>query len=228
MPEVIFPGAAGRVEGRYQEPSKEGAPIALVLHGHPRAGGSMQDRVTVQLYKLFASKGFGVLRFNFRGIGRSQGVFDNGMGELSDAASALDYLQSMNPNAEQCWVGGYSFGAWIGLQLLMRRPEIDGFLAVAPPANHYDLSFLAPCPASGVIIYGTRDSVTTAQDMERVISRIRTQKNIKVDAAVVEGADHFFRGRDPGEDHLADVERHAREYLERRLAAPPRPPNVKR
>ena len=121
----------------------------------------MQDRVTVQLYKLFAEFGFGVLRFNFRGIGRSQGVFDNGMGELSDAASALDYLQSMNPNAEQCWVGGYSFGAWIGLQLLMRRPEIDGFIAVSPPANHYDLSFLAPCPASGVIIYGTRDSVTT-------------------------------------------------------------------
>jgi uncharacterized protein len=177
MPEVIFPGAAGRVEGRYQEPPKEGAPIALILHGHPRAGGSMQDRVTVQLYKLFVDKGFGVLRFNFRGIGRSQGVFDNGMGELSDAASALDYLQGMNPNAEQCWVGGYSFGAWIGLQLLMRRPEIDGFIAVAPPANHYDLSFLAPCPASGVIIYGTRDSVTTAQDMERVIGRIRTQKN---------------------------------------------------
>ena len=94
----------------------------------------MQDRVTVQLYKLFTDYGFGVLRFNFRGIGRSQGIFDNGMGELSDAASALDYLQSMNPNAEQCWVGGYSFGAWIGLQLLMRRPEIDGFIAVAPPA----------------------------------------------------------------------------------------------
>ena len=90
----------------------------------------MQDRVTVQLYKLFVDYGFGVLRFNFRGIGRSQGVFDNGMGELSDAASALDYLQAMNPNAEQCWVGGYSFGAWIGLQLLMRRPEIDGFIAV--------------------------------------------------------------------------------------------------
>jgi alpha/beta superfamily hydrolase len=150
------------------------------------------------------------------------------MGELSDAASALDYLQSMNPNAEQCWVGGYSFGAWIGLQLLMRRPEIDGFIAVSPPANHYDLSFLAPCPASGVIIYGTRDSVTTAPDMERVIGRIRTQKNIKVDGAPVEGADHFFRGRDPGEDHLAAVEKHARDYLERRLAAPPRPPTSKR
>lgn len=228
MAEVIFPGAAGRVEGRYSEPKREGAPIALVLHGHPRAQGSMQDRVTVQLYKLFVDFGFATLRFNFRGIGRSQGIFDNGMGELSDAASALDYLQAMNPNAEQCWVGGYSFGAWIGLQLLMRRPEIDGFLAVSPPANHYDLSFLAPCPASGIIIYGTRDSVTTASDMERVISRVRTQKNIKVDAAPVEGADHFYRGRDPGEDHLPEVEAYARAYLERRLAAPPPPPASKR
>jgi alpha/beta superfamily hydrolase len=78
------------------------------------------------------------------------------------------------------------------------------------------------------VIYGTRDSVTTASDMERAISRIRTQKNIKVDAASIEGADHFFRGRDPGEDHLADVEKHARAYLERRLAAPPRPPASKR
>ena len=224
MPEVIFPGAAGRVEGRYSEPPREGAPIALILHSHPKAGGSMQDRVSVLLYKLFVEFGFGVLRFNFRGIGRSQGIFDNGMGELSDAASALDYLQGMNPNAEQCWVGGYSFGAWIGLQLLMRRPEIDGFIAVSPPANHYDLSFLAPCPASGVIIYGGRDSVTTTADMERVISRIRTQKNIKVDGALVPGADHFYRSRDPGEDHLAEVEAHARAYLERRMAAPPRPP----
>ncbi|MEJ0060997.1 MAG: alpha/beta hydrolase [Terricaulis sp.] len=228
MPEVIFPGAAGRVEGRYSEPKREGSPIALILHGHPRAGGSMQDRVTVQLYKLFVDFDFAVLRFNFRGIGRSQGVFDNGMGELSDAASALDYLQSMNPNAEQCWVGGYSFGAWIGLQLLMRRPEIDGFLAVSPPANHYDLSFLAPCPASGLILYGTRDSVTTASDMERVVARIRTQKNIKVDHQPIEGADHFFRGRDPGEDMLPEVEVRARAYLAKRLAAPPPPPASKR
>jgi alpha/beta superfamily hydrolase len=224
MPEVIFPGAAGRIEGRYHEPPREGAPIALILHGHPRAKGSLQDRVTVQLYKLFTSFEFAVLRFNFRGIGRSQGEFDNGMGELSDAASALDYLQSLNPNAEQCWVGGYSFGAWIGLQLLMRRPEIDGFLAVSPPANHYDLSFLAPCPASGLIIYGTRDSVTTAPDMERVVARIRTQKNIKVDQQPVEGANHFYYGREPTEDYLPQVEQHARAYLDRRLAAPPPPP----
>lgn len=219
MPEVIFPGPAGRVEGRYSEPKRENAPIALILHAHPRAGGSMQDRITVQLFQIFTKFGFATLRFNFRGIGRSQGVFDNGMGELSDAASALDYLQSVNPNAEQCWVAGYSFGAWIGLQLLMRRPEIDGFIAISPPANHYDLSFLAPCPASGLIVYGTKDGVAPPSDTERVVSKIRTQKNIKVDAAAVEGADHFYRNpSDKTQDYLADVEKHVTAYLERRLS----------
>ncbi|MDX2232863.1 MAG: alpha/beta hydrolase, partial [Hyphomonadaceae bacterium] len=219
MPDVIFAGPSGRVEGRYSEPKRENAPIALILHAHPRAGGSMQDRITVQLFQIFTRMGFATLRFNFRGIGRSQGVFDNGMGELSDAASALDYLQGINPNAEQCWVGGYSFGAWIGLQLLMRRPEIDGFIAVSPPANHYDLSFLAPCPASGLIVYGTKDGVSPPSDVERVVSKIRTQKNIKVDAQPVEGADHFYRNpQDKTQDYLPDVEKHVTAYLERRLS----------
>jgi alpha/beta superfamily hydrolase len=228
MPEVIINGPEGRLEGRYHISKQPNAPIALLLHPHPQHGGTMNNKVVYTLYHAFVKRGFAALRFNFRGVGRSQGVWDRGEGELSDAAAALDWLQDMNQNAGACWIAGFSFGAYIGMQLLMRRPEIDGFIAVAPPANHYDLSFLAPCPASGVIIYGTRDSVTTAQDMERVISRIRTQKNIKVDGQAVEGADHFFRGRDPGEDHLADVEKHARAYLERRLAAPPRPPTAKR
>jgi alpha/beta superfamily hydrolase len=220
MPDVIFPGPAGRVEGRYAEPPRENAPIALILHGHPRAGGSMQDRVSVQLAQVFQKAGFAVLRFNFRGIGRSQGTFDNAMGELSDATSALDYLQSINPNAEQCWVAGYSFGAYIGLQLLMRRPEIDGFIAVAPPANHYDLSFLAPCPASGLVVYGTRDAVAPASDVERVVAKIKTQKNIKVDHSAVDGADHLFK--DPSNkaaDYLPALEQKVAAYLEKRMAA---------
>ena len=68
------------------------------------------------------------------------------MGELSDAAAALDWLQGMNADAKSCWIAGYSFGAWIGMQLLMRRPEIDCFISVSPPANSYDFAFLAPAP----------------------------------------------------------------------------------
>ena len=148
MAEIIIPGPAGRIEARYTEGPDETSPIALILHPHPKAGGTMQDPVTISLYNLFESRGFSVMRFNFRGVGRSQGQFESGAGELADAAYVLDYMESLTETPRYCWVAGYSFGAWICLQLLMRRPEIDGFLAISPPANHYDLSFLAPCPDS--------------------------------------------------------------------------------
>ena len=150
MPEVIMNGPEGRLEGRYQHGEGNTAPIALMLHPHPQHGGTMNNKVIYALYHEFVERGFSVLRFNFRGVGRSQGKFDRGEGELSDAASALDWLQTYNPNAGSCWVAGYSFGAWIGMQLLMRRPEIEAFISVAPPASQYDFTFLAPCPSSGL------------------------------------------------------------------------------
>src|SRR5882724_13132327 len=124
MPEVIFTGPAGRLEGRYHPAKQKNAPIAMVLHPHPQFGGTMNHQIVYQCYYAFVARGFSVLRFNFRGVGRSQGSFDHGVGELSDAASALDWAQSINPEARSCWVAGFSFGSWIGMQLLMRRPEI--------------------------------------------------------------------------------------------------------
>ena len=165
MPEVIFTGPAGRIEGRYHPARIKHAPIAIVLHPHPQFGGTMNHQIVYQLYYAFVHRGFSVLRFNFRGVGRSQGSFDHGIGELSDAASALDWAQSINPEARSCWIAGFSFGAWIGMQLLMRRPEIEGFISVAPPANLYDFSFLAPCPSSGLIIHGDKDAVVPAKDV---------------------------------------------------------------
>ena len=132
MPEVIFPGPEGRLEGRYHPQKERDAPIAIILHPHPQFGGTMNHKVVHALHYAFFKMGFTVLRFNFRGVGRSQGEYDQGIGELSDAASALDYLQSMNNNSKHCWVAGFSFGAWIGMQLLMRRPEITGFISVSP------------------------------------------------------------------------------------------------
>ena len=162
MPSVIFPGPEGRLEGRFQPAMRQRAPVAMILHPHSQGGGTMNDRIVQRLYKTFVDRGFATLRFNFRGVGRSQGSFDNGVGELSDAASALDWVQSIHPEAETTWVAGVSFGAWIGMQLLMRRPEIRGFISIAPPANMYDFSFLAPCPSSGIIIQGEADEVAIA------------------------------------------------------------------
>ena len=195
MPEVIIPGPDGRLEGRYHPQKERDAPIALILHPHPQFGGTMNNRVVYNLHYAFHSLGFSVLRFNFRGVGRSQGEYDQGVGELSDAASALDYLQSMNSNSKHCWVAGFSFGAWIGMQLLMRRPEINGFISIAPPANMYDFSFLAPCPSSGLIVQGDQDEIVTPDSVSKLVEKLSQQKGITIDNRVVEGADHFFAGQ---------------------------------
>src|SRR5262249_25093242 len=123
MPEIIFTGPAGRVEGRYHPAPQENAPIGIGLHPPPQFGGTLHHEIIYQLYYAFVHRNFSVLRFNFRGVGRSQGSFDHGLGELSDSAAALDWAQSINPEARSCWIAGFSFGAWIGMQLLMRRPE---------------------------------------------------------------------------------------------------------
>jgi alpha/beta superfamily hydrolase len=217
MPDVILTGASGRIEGRYSPGKTDNAPIALILHPHPKAGGHMNHPVSVQLYHLFMKRGFATLRFNFRGVGRSQGEFDSGIGELADAATALDWLQSNNPAAAQTWVAGYSFGAYIGMQLLMRRPETDGFISVSPPTNMYDFSFLAPCPASGLILTGAADTVVPPVEVERVVSKLRTQKGIVIDYEVVDKATHFWA------EHLPSVERSVGDYLDKRLEATPLP-----
>jgi alpha/beta superfamily hydrolase len=213
MPEVILTGAAGRIEGRYSQGKRENAPIALILHPHPKAGGHMNDPVAVQLFHLFMKRGFSVLRFNFRGVGRSQGEFESGLGELADAASALDWLQANNPQAAETWVAGYQFGAYIGMQLLMRRPETDGFISVTPPTNMYDFSFLAPCPASGLILHGGQDTIVPPVEVERVVAKLRTQKGIVIDYEVAPQANHFWV------DQLEEVERRVGVYLDKRLAA---------
>ena len=192
MPEVVLTGAAGRIEGRYSQGKSETAPVALILHPHPKAGGQMNNPVAVQLFHLFMKRGFSVLRFNFRGIGRSQGGFDHGQGELSDAAAALDWAQASNPDARACWIAGVSFGAWIGMQLLMRRPEVRGFISVSPPANMYDFSFLAPCPSSGIIVQGAADTVVTPNAVQKLVDKLRTQKHITIAHDTIPGANHFF------------------------------------
>lgn len=210
MPEVIFAGAAGRLEGKYQSSQNSKGPVALILHPHPQHGGTMNNKVVYSLYRTFADQGFTVLRFNFRGVGKSQGSYDHGEGELSDAAAALDWLQSVHPHATEFWVGGFSFGGWIAMQLLMRRPELSGFITVSPPADRYDFGFLAPCPVSGQIIQGSADTIVTPSASEKMAVKINLQRGISVEYISIEGADHFFSGQ------LHELTAHAARYLESR------------
>ncbi len=212
MPEVVFTGPAGRLEGRFQPSKDRTAPIAIVLHPHPQFGGTMNNKITYQLFYMFVIRGFAVLRFNFRGVGRSQGAFDHGSGELSDAAAALDWAQTVHPEAVGAWVAGFSFGAWIGMQLLMRRPEIAGFISIAPPANLHDFTFLAPCPSSGLIIQGDQDKVVPQKDVQALVDKLKSQKGIIIDHETIKGANHFFDGF---VDELIEA---CAAYVDRRLA----------
>ena len=212
MPEVIFPGPEGRLEGRYQPASRPRAPVAILLQPHPTQG-TMNHPIVMAMYNTFVRRGFATLRFNFRGVGRSQGVFDNGIGELSDAASALDWMQQFNPEASTTWVGGFSFGAWIGMQLLMRRPEVRGFLSIAPPANLYDFTFLAPCPSSGLIVDGGMDEVVTGASVQKLVDKLKTQRHITIDHATIPTANHFFEHEMPELMSVVDA------YLDKRLSA---------
>ncbi len=214
MPEVIFNGTEGRLEGRYHHSRRPGAPIAVLLHPDPRHGGTMNNRVVFVMYQEFQRRGFSVLRFNFRGVGRSQGVSDNGQGELSDGASALDWVESFNPNAAECWIGGYSFGAWIGMQLMMRRPEINRFIAISPPAGLHDFSFLAPCPASGLMIHGSKDTLVAPAAVAKLAQKLSSQRNVTVEYREIAGADHFFA------DHMQELAAAVSDYLDRALAEP--------
>ncbi len=212
MPELIINGPAGRIEARYHHEPKSDSPIALILHPHPQFGGTMNNQVVYSLYHTFAARGFSVLRFNFRGVGRSQGFWDGGPGELADAASALDWLQIVKPDAKCCWIAGVSFGTWIAMQLLMRRPEIDGFICVAPPSNLYDFSFLAPCPSSGLMINGDKDRVVPSASVAELSTKLKTQRGIKIDHEVVPGANHFFQ------DKVEDLTSVVGRYVDMRLA----------
>ncbi len=212
MPEVIFAGPEGRLEGRFQQGKGDTPPVALVLHPHPLFGGTMNNKVCFELYHMFLNRGFSVLRFNFRGVGRSQGEYDHGQGELADAATALDYVQQTNPNAPFAWVAGFSFGSWIAMQLLMRRPEIVGFICGSTPANLYDFSFLAPCPSSGIVVHGADDKVCIPEETRAMVERTRTQKGRKIEFTTVPSGDHFFQ------DNLEDFMGVSEAYLDARLA----------
>src|SRR4051794_35032090 len=121
MPEVMFAGPDGRLEGRYHHSKQPNAPVALLLHPHPLHGGTMNNRAIRAVVQAFQAMGFSTLLFNFRGVAPSQGGYDGGIGEMWDAASALDFLQAVNPNAHSLWVACDSFGGYVGMQLLMRR-----------------------------------------------------------------------------------------------------------
>ena len=211
MLDLLIPGPEGKIEAKYNHNNDDSAPMALILHPDPSKGGTMNTKIVFQLYKLFINNGFSTIRFNFRGVGKSDGLFDDGEGELIDAASVLDWMQQYNTNSKKCWVVGFSFGAWVAMQLLMRRPEINGFVCVSPPANIYDFSFLAPCPSSGLIIHGEKDNIASYDSAKILSEKLQKQKKVDIVFKTIKGADHFY------ENYKEEFSTIVNSYIENKL-----------
>ena len=209
--EIVFTGPDGKLVGKYKKGQSLNPPVALLLHPHPLYGGTMNNPIVMELFHIFDSFGFSTFRFNFRGVGKSEGKFDNGLGELSDSAAGLDWVQRQNPNTNQCWVAGFSFGALLSMQLLMRRPEIRRFISISPQPNLYDFNFLAPCPASGIIIQGKKDDLVPIEDTDRLAQKLQSQKSITVDYEEISGANHFY------DNEIHKLNKTITSYIEREL-----------
>ena len=207
--EIFIPGPSGRIQAKYYKSKQPAAPVALVLQPHPQYGGTMNNRIVSETYNCFYRNNFSVIRINFRGVEKSDGVFDNGQGELSDAAAALDWIERENLDYSQCWVSGFSFGSLICMQLIMRRPEVNNFIAISPQPNVYDFSFLAPCPTSGQVVYSDTDELVTKESIEELDKRIKNQKGIEVIFSKIKNANHFFKSKE--EELKIEIEKYIKE-----------------
>ena len=193
MADVFFQGPFGRLEGRFFQSENPKAPSVLILPPSPVQGGTMNNKVTYAVFQAFVALGFSALRLNYHGVGHSQGTIDGtGAGELLDAIAALDWLQSRDEDSAKCWIAGYSFGAWVSAQVLMRRPEIQGFVFVTPPTHLYDFSFLTPCPASGVITQGEKDIIVDEKTVALLAEQLDLTENINIDYRPLPEVDHFY------------------------------------
>lgn len=217
MVEVFLNNATEKIEGEYHQSKDADAPVTLILHHHPQYGGNMDSKMIQSTYTSFVENNFSVLKINFRGVGKSTGTFDKGIGELTDAAVAIDWLQEHNQSNVPIWVVGFSFGAWVAMQLTMRRPEIVGFVALSLPVTKYDFSFLSPCPVSGLIIQSSNDTISDESNVTELTKRLMSSvKNNYMEYHVIDGTNHFLRDKEEEVTQIID------NYIKMRLNnAPP-------
>lgn len=188
---LFLDGLAGRLEALLWTSPSAGPPfVALVCHPHPLYGGTMHNKVVYQAAKALHSRGATVLRFNFRGVGRSEGAHDNGSGEQDDVRAAIDYLATEFPG-RPVFLAGFSFGSWVGLRVGCGDERVERLIGLGLPVDNVDMSFLKSCLKPKLIIQGGNDPFGSRPKLEALFAALPEPKTL----AIVEGADHFFTGQ---------------------------------
>ena len=186
MTTQLIDGPAGSLELAFATPDgAQPSALALICHPHPQFGGTMDNKVVQTLARAFAELGFATLRFNFRGVGNSAGVFDDGIGETEDAAAVLAWGRAQVPQATPLIAAGFSFGCFVQT-LLLPRSRPDQLVLVGPAVNRFQMPEVAK---DTIIIHGEEDDVVLLAD---VMNWARPQG---LPVIVFPGTGHFFHGR---------------------------------
>ncbi|MDR9452486.1 MAG: alpha/beta hydrolase [Wenzhouxiangella sp.] len=200
QPPVAFPtesgslqlmGPAGSIECLVDLPDPDTAKqaCAVLCHPHPQHGGTMRNKVVTIMERSFRELGLATVRFNFRGVGDSEGQFGEGVGEADDLKAVLDWVQTTRPN-DVLWLGGFSFGAYISIQVAHGYP-IGQLLSVAPPAGRFDLDTLTHPNCPWLVVQGTEDEVVSASAVQAWAEAL----NPPPELVMMDGAGHFFHRR---------------------------------
>ena len=184
-----IPGPAGRLEAILEEPASVRGAVVFA-HPHPQYGGTMHTKVVYQGAKAFARTGCAVLRFNFRGVGTSEGAWDEGRGELDDFKAALDFMRARHPDVP-LWAAGMSFGSWIALTAGAEDSRVTTLVGIAPPLANYDFEKVRTSVKPKFFVQGEFDEICPLKDMYAFYARCADPKEL----IVIEAADHLFDGK---------------------------------
>lgn len=186
---IFLAGPAGKLEALLEEPDSnyEITKAVVFCHPHPQYGGNMHNKVLYRMVKAARAEGTAVLRFNFRGVGSSSGVYDGGVGERDDLRAAILYMRDRYSGIPLV-TGGFSFGAWVSLCVACRDPLIANVIAVGTPVNNRDWSILRACSCPKHFVHSTRDQFGSRENMDRVFADCAEPKEI----SWISAADHFF------------------------------------
>jgi uncharacterized protein len=182
-------GPAGRLEVRVDAPNGPARAIAVIAPPHPQLGGTLQDRVVFHATAGLRRLGCTVWRFNFRGVGTSEGGFDNGVGEMADMRAVIDHAAAAEPEAE-IWAIGYSFGAWIASEVGAADARVSTLVAIAPPVTGYELTALRESVKPKFLILGDRDEMSPLKAVRLFYASLPEPREL----VVIDGADHVFDG----------------------------------
>jgi uncharacterized protein len=183
---ITFLSEEYEIEGLLnQRDEKKGV---VVTHPHPLYGGDMYNMVVESIVHVYYMKGYSTLKFNFRGVGRSQGTYDNGLGEQKDVLSALSFLADMG--MERIDLAGYSFGAWVNAHAQQKDTLTKQMIMVSPPVGFMDFKSIVTMDALKFVVTGNRDDIAPADVIEKMMSTWNPNARFEV----IDGADHFYGG----------------------------------